>query len=860
MAVTAKRLMVGAAVDDPGDPGPGGTGDIMRLDDLGAWIWFNDARAIEADGTTYAIWSNGTGVIVGAHDHAAGQWTVFRLASASGLNDHISGGLYVRPDGRVLAIWSEHGGGLRKRITTSPGDISAWDAETTIQTGSCTYPEVVALSGESDRIYVFYRRNVGGSNLPQHYRTSDDGGATWNAEVRLVDNGGVPYVTVASDGVDQIHLSVSEDSPLNVATASLYHLHYDAGTWRNSAGTDIGSPSFGNADMTKVYDGDPNPSWTWDVALDGTTPVMLFATFPTTADHRYQYARLTGSGWVVKEIVAGGNHITDGTSLHYSAGLVFDHANPAVVYLCREVATDRWELERWTTADAGDNWTSEAITADSPTSPFSNFRPVVPRGDSVFDVLWGRGVYIDQRDLTAGIFAFPGVEQPDPAASSYDTEVSADSPAGYWRLAETSGADFADDTISANHAVGSQMSLGVSAPTGLGTAAHFNGTGSYMNVGEVFGDGITALTVTVWVRYTDPEDEARLFGLTVDSPRQRIELRAETDGKLTMLTQTSGDGSARTLTTEEAFDDNEWHRIDVIVEHGVERRIYVDAELQAYSTAASGVNDFAGTPLFFGCRNNEALNSGEIFPDDYAAADIANPAVYTVALSHARIIEQYSQVFDPPSTITDLTTITNLDEVWEVDDLALADNDPISAWEGKTAAKTWSQGTASLQPTYKAGVVGGLPAALFSADRLSTPGSLTQPNTYFLVGAMTIDGRVFFDGPSGGRNLLASTGGGNWYGFAGTVLSGSATDNDFHLFTLVLDGSSSALRIDGVTVAVGGAGSNNLGATWHLAATATGSAMLEGHIALVGSVDGRSPAKEIAKVENYLLDRYGLVA
>ena len=40
-------------------------------------------------------------------------------------------------------------------------------------------------------------------------------------------------------------------------------------------------------------------------------PVLVFASFPTVTDHRYHYARWTGSAWEVNEITAAGGSIAD---------------------------------------------------------------------------------------------------------------------------------------------------------------------------------------------------------------------------------------------------------------------------------------------------------------------------------------------------------------------------------------------------------------------------------------------------------------------------------------------------------------------------------------------------------------------
>ena len=122
-------------------------------------------------------------------------------------------------------------------------------------------------------------------------------------------------------------------------------------------------------------------------------PVIVFATFPTAADHRYFYAHWTGSAWEVHQITpAGGSIAENGASPYYSGGLTLDHEDPSRVYLSRQVGGS-WQVETWTTADHGTTWSSSAVT----TAPGKNVRPVSPRGMSAtggdMSVIWMNGGY-----------------------------------------------------------------------------------------------------------------------------------------------------------------------------------------------------------------------------------------------------------------------------------------------------------------------------------------------------------------------------------------------------------------------------------------------------------------------------------
>jgi hypothetical protein len=207
-----------------------------------------------------------------------------------------------------------------------------------------------------------------------------------------------PYVKVASNEVDAIHFAFTDAHPRGTTT-SIHHMVYRAGHLYRSDGTHIAALS--NAPITpsqasRVYDGPAAgvASWVHDIALDSAGhPVITYATFPSPSDHRYHYARWTGTRWFTKELThAGGSISTDPVEFQYSAGITLDHSNPSTVYLSRPIAGIH-EIERWTTIDGGTTWRSAAVTAGS-TQP--NLRPITPRGgqgSAPMGVVWMAGPY-----------------------------------------------------------------------------------------------------------------------------------------------------------------------------------------------------------------------------------------------------------------------------------------------------------------------------------------------------------------------------------------------------------------------------------------------------------------------------------
>jgi hypothetical protein len=96
-------------------------------------------------------------------------------------------------------------------------------------------------------------------------------------------------------------------------------------------------------------------------------------------------------------------------------------------------------------------------------------------------------------------------------------------------------------------------------------------------------------------------------------------------------------------------------------------------------------------------------------------------------------------------------------------------------------------------------------------DALSFVSARTQPFTTILVArtfALT-SGLTLF-GSTSGSTALSTIGitSGNFVAYAGSNLTGTAADYGWHVFSVVYNGASSSLRIDGVEVATGNPGSN----------------------------------------------------
>ena len=406
-----RRGFLGALVALCTLPAAGAAAAERPLGD-GAWSWFGDPRAVTHDGVTYVGWVDREGDInVSSYDHTSGERVTAQLAARLNRDDHANPSIHVRPDGRLVVFYSRHvGPAMHLRTSSAPGDVSSWGAPQTVPTNTSgvygyTYPNPIRLEAEA-RTYLFWR----GANYNPTYAVQDDGSGSWStARNFIVMPGERPYVKYAESGGDTIHVAYTNAHPNEFGSVNLHYVRIRAGVIERANGVDVGTlagaPIAPGAGDT-VFD-QTEPCWVHDVAADASgNPVIVFASFPTAGDHRYWYARWTGTSWVRQPITpAGGTFREDGGSPYYSGGLTLDHEDPSRVYLSRQAGAG-WVVETWTTGDGGATWSPAPVATIG-----KNVRPVSPRGLSPFSgdlsVVWMNGGYPNYVDYATTIM---GVE------------------------------------------------------------------------------------------------------------------------------------------------------------------------------------------------------------------------------------------------------------------------------------------------------------------------------------------------------------------------------------------------------------------------------------------------------------------
>jgi hypothetical protein len=347
----------------------------------GAWSWFSDPRAIVVDGQ----------IVVGAVAASSGSLVVAKpnrsavtLKASFEVDDHNNPALLRRSsDGKIIAHYSKHStdNNHYQRISTNADDVSTFDAETNLAAAFggtvYTYSHLVEIT---DGMFCFVRCATGGdSEWSPHYSISTDGGENWSALTKLFFVAGErPYFKVIKGAANRIDVAVNDGHPNEVSGNSLYYCYYDGSdnSWHDRAGNVLTLPITPSTDLSgtsKIYDGSSTKSWIQQIQVDGSgNPVVVYSAYPSTADHRYRYARWNGTSWDDHQICTAGKSLYSAEA-HYSGGICIDPDDTNIIYCSREKA-GLFHLWKGVTADNGATWTMTQLTAEKPAWDFRLFK------------------------------------------------------------------------------------------------------------------------------------------------------------------------------------------------------------------------------------------------------------------------------------------------------------------------------------------------------------------------------------------------------------------------------------------------------------------------------------------------------
>lgn len=361
---------------------------------IGGWSSITDPRAIPIGSTEVAFTAltQAGNSSVYSTDAPYNTFAETVLRSGLSLDDHDNAALLRRnSDGKILAMQCSHNGAdLFGWISSVADDVSAFGAATnhdsTLGGGPYTYAALHQLTGMANDPIMLFTRSGTAPTWTMHYATSTDGGAVFGSLSALLGSNR-PYLKSVTNGGTRIDFAVTNGNPLEVTGNSIYHFYYDNGSWFDSGGVSLGSPPFDVAtDPTLVYDGSTYEAHVWDIQVDGSGhPAIVFAVFVTTSDHRYYYAKWTGSSWVVNEICTAGGSMYPAQP-YYSGGVCIDPDDVNQVYASRESAGN-FNIYHYVTNNSGASWIETQLTTGAATRS----RPFVVPGRDV--LLYIEGEY-----------------------------------------------------------------------------------------------------------------------------------------------------------------------------------------------------------------------------------------------------------------------------------------------------------------------------------------------------------------------------------------------------------------------------------------------------------------------------------
>ena len=221
------------------------TAEPLLLNDNGGWSWFEDERVVIDSARCRLLVSSAVDaggdepterdgdVEVVAYDQSTSIPVRSTLHDGQIGDDHNSAALYMRSDGRYVAMYSLHDTDslTRWRVSRRPGDVTEWESERVLDNGAPTSYSNIYSIGEEARLYAFIRSE----GRDPHFLVSDDDGSSWSAGGQLLDSPDRPYVRYVSDGVGRIHLIATEGVPRE--STGVYHGVIEGGQLHRSDGT-----------------------------------------------------------------------------------------------------------------------------------------------------------------------------------------------------------------------------------------------------------------------------------------------------------------------------------------------------------------------------------------------------------------------------------------------------------------------------------------------------------------------------------------------------------------------------------------------------------------------------------------------
>jgi hypothetical protein len=373
-------------------------------------------------------------------------------------------------------------------------------------------------------------------------------------------------------------------------------------------------------------------------------------------------------------------------------------------------------------------------------------------------------------------------------------------------------------------------------------------------------DWTPATTSYLAAKWNAPSND-RSYGLAVNTSGQLIIVgsTAGTSGTASVIASSS-------VSTGLSDGEDKWVRGTIDVDDGSGNRVakfYLSddgttwTQLGAVVTSVGTTSFYDGAAVFsVGAADNGtgAFVYGTVYrviiQDAFDTADNTTNVVFDADFA-AETAGTLSFTEDSTNAAT-VTLTTTYGQVSQWDDLSGSGNDVVQA-------------TAANQPKSGRRALNSLNVLDFDGTsdfikRTAYIAALTQPLTMFVVASQDVSGSdVLVDSGSLSPRIYFWYAGGIYETNAGATLrSTENVDTNPHVHRLVYNSTSSAIVVDGVTVASGDAGANGTDGITLGSSYAGSSGYWDGAIAEVIVVDGTLTAGQIAATEQYLANKWGI--
>lgn len=229
----------------------------------------------------------------------------------------------------------------------------------------------------------------------------------------------------------------------------------------------------------------------------------------------------------------------------------------------------------------------------------------------------------------------------------------------------------------------------------------------------------------------------------------------------------------------------------------------------------------------------------------------------------SKLLAPVSNFHTPAATVGPVTPpdIPDLLAWFDADQLVLSDNDPVSTWTDASGNGNDATGSGGSRPTYKTGILNGLPVVRFDAtdDVLATAMFIDDPTEYTIL--------VVYNHTTSSGNHRVIQGSNNWLigGYSGAhrfyngafIIGPAVSANVFVKAIAFFGGGTAEFRVNGSSQGTNG---NTTGpGTIYIGAGGTSPGeKLDGDVAEICVYDRKLTTDELTDLESYVTDKYGV--